>query len=114
MQRVAAALERPRAGYVAAIEAARRQIGDRSGEAARQLGLFVDRIGDLTRDELRELHDETFAGRTPAATLAALAPLLDRLERDRNPFAHLVRALCCLLLRSASAAPAGEGARDSV
>jgi nitrate reductase assembly molybdenum cofactor insertion protein NarJ len=119
VQRVAAALERPRAGYLAAIERARAAMIPRSGEAARQLGVFVDRVGDLGGDELRELYDETFddaaaiaavtqqlAAPHPAreddvAALAMLARLLERLERDRNPFACLVRALCCLLLARA-------------
>jgi hypothetical protein len=89
-----------------------------SGEAARQLDVFAGRIAGLTTEELRELHDETFAVPSVAAigglvtALAregsalpeargaadALAPALERLELDRNPFTYVVRALCCLLL----------------
>ena len=92
-----------------------------SGEVARQLGVFVDRVADLTLDELRELHDETFRGpamtdvqsvahqlvqhsATAAEARAAvnvLAPALERLEANRNPFAHVVLALCCTLLTRA-------------
>ena len=118
VQRVAATLERPRAGYRERFERARQGLKMGSGEIGRQLGLFSDRIGELTLDELRELYDETF-GRPPltgvgllASRLArepasrdddreavdALAPVLDRLEADRNPFSHVVRALCCVLL----------------
>ena len=130
VQRVAAALERPRAGYVAAIERARKAMAGRSGEASRQLGVFIDRVGDLTGDELRELYDETFDAGAPldtltsqltsrpaaraddAAALAVLTPLLDRLERDRNPFACLVRALCCLLLARTHADATGASPHD--
>ena len=86
------------------------------------MGLFAERVGDLTLDELRELYNETF-GAEPMARIEplvhqlasrhsdavdariavnVLAPLLDRLEADRNPFAHVVRALCCLLLSRAN------------
>ena len=118
IQAVAAALKRPRAGYVEQIVRARMAAAGRSGEAARQLEVFVDRIGDLTIDEIRELHDETFRRgslteigpvavclvRRPAsaadarAALNVLAPALDQLEGNRNPFAYVVRALCCLLM----------------
>jgi nitrate reductase assembly molybdenum cofactor insertion protein NarJ len=118
IQRVAAVLERPRAGYLERVGRARTRLKPGAVEIVRQLGLFSDRIADLTLDELRELHDETF-GRTPLAdagalllrlarqrvsaseahdAVNALAPMLDRLEADRNPFAHVVRALCCVLL----------------
>ena len=123
VQRVAAALERPCAGYMERLQRARMAMTMRSGEVARQLSVFADRIGDLTLDELRELHDETFQHaalasveplavqlvRRPTscadarAAVNALAPMLDRLEADRNPFAHVVRALCCLLLARANA-----------
>ena len=118
VQRLAAALKRPRAGYVTRLQALRADLAPTAGEASRQLGLFLDRVGDLTLDELAELHRETFprgaAGgvlplaavlaRAPASSgqarsaLVQLAPLLDRLTGDRNPFACVVRALCCLLL----------------
>ena len=118
VQSVAAALKRPQRGYVGRLEAVRDAVAPRFGEVGRQLGLFLDRIGDLSTEELRELHDETF-GRTAgeaigravhgladrptldseaSAALELLAPLLDRLEADRNPFAHAVKALCCLLI----------------
>lgn len=116
IQEVAAALMRPRSGYVARLEQAQRAIHARSGEASNQLGLFVERIADLTLEELCELHDETYRGdvtigplvdrlvheRTGSAAadeaLATLAPLLDRLESERNPYVCVLRALCCLLL----------------
>ena len=93
-----------------------------SGEVARQLDVFVDRVGDLTTEELRELYDETFRepaladvhvlaarlARGPAtvaearAAVNSLAPALDRLDANRNPFSHVVRALCCALLARAN------------
>ena len=92
-------------------------VASRSIEASRQLEVFLDRVGDLTADELRELYAETFGGeasavrrllvrlaRTPndgvesATAVAALGPLLERLEAERNPFAYVVRSLFCLLL----------------
>jgi nitrate reductase assembly molybdenum cofactor insertion protein NarJ len=118
LQSVASTLERPSPGYMKRLDRARAVTAGRPIEVARHLGLFADRIGDLTIDELRELHDETF-GNGPMARIEplvhqlacrhcdevdarvavnVLAPLLDRLESDRNPFAHAVRALCCLLL----------------
>jgi nitrate reductase assembly molybdenum cofactor insertion protein NarJ len=125
IQHVAAALERPRPGYFLRFEHARTAVAARSGEAARQLGVFVERIADLTLDELRELHDETFGpaamSRVLAVALAlvrhpatcgdarlalnALTPMLERLEADRNPFAYVVRALCCLLLTRVDRSP---------
>jgi hypothetical protein len=82
--------------------------------------MFADRVAELTIDELGELYDETFRADEAAiaplvqrlvrartlrldasAALMALAPLLDRLEAERNPHAHAVRALCCVLRRSA-------------
>lgn len=117
VQRLARALQRPRAGYAQRIDRTRRTVAAHSVEAARQLEAFLDRVGDLTIDELREVYDETFrtggaevgppilrladasAGPGDARTaLDALAPLLDRLEADRNPFVYVVRALCCVLL----------------
>jgi nitrate reductase assembly molybdenum cofactor insertion protein NarJ len=118
IQRVAAILERPRAGYLQRLGRTPPAIAPRSGEAARQLGVFAERIEALSIDELRELHDETFrsaelgtlaalastlARRPPdraeaRAAIDALAPMLDRLDADRNPFAYVVRALCCVLL----------------
>ena len=118
VQRVAAALERPRAGYVKRVQAARNAVAPHACEAVRQLGLFVDRIDDLSTEELRELYDETFR-RDPSTrieplvarltrrptdateaqdALRELTPLLERLDTDRNPFAHVVLALCCRLL----------------
>lgn len=118
IQRVAAALERPRAGYLRRLDAARQMMAPPSAEASRQLEVFVDRVGDLTPEELRELHAETFRGEALAvrrllarltrtrtdgaeadAAVSALAPLLERLDAERNPFAYVVRSLCCLLLR---------------
>jgi nitrate reductase assembly molybdenum cofactor insertion protein NarJ len=120
IQRVAAALERPRRGYVKRLEQTRRALAARSSDAAHQLGMFADRVAELTIDELGELYDETFRADEAAiaplvqrlvrartlrldasAALMALAPLLDRLEAERNPHAHAVRALCCVLRRSA-------------
>ncbi|HET7221126.1 MAG TPA: hypothetical protein VFJ02_23890 [Vicinamibacterales bacterium] len=118
IQRVAAALGRPRAGYLRRLDETRRMLGPRAVEASRQLEVFVDRVGDLTAEELRELYIETFRGEAAAvrrllvrlartqtdgdeagAAVSALAPLLDRLDAERNPFAYVVRSLCCLLLR---------------
>jgi nitrate reductase assembly molybdenum cofactor insertion protein NarJ len=118
IQRVAAALESPRAGYLKHLKETQRVIADEAVEAARQLEVFIERVGDLTAEELQELHVETFRGESPAvrrtvarlagartagaaagAVLGSLEPLLDRLEAERNPFAYVVRALCCLLLR---------------
>ena len=67
-------------------------------------------------EELRELYDETFHADQPKierlvqrlagghvgpleaeAALEALAPVLDRLEQQRNPHGCAVRSLCCLL-----------------
>jgi nitrate reductase assembly molybdenum cofactor insertion protein NarJ len=122
IQRVAAALARPRAGHIERLEQARSAMAAESGEVARQLDVFVDRVGDLTTEELRELYDETFQepaladvhvlaarlARDPAtvaearAAVNSLAPALDRLEAHRNPFSHVVRALCCALLARAN------------
>lgn len=122
VQRVAAALARPRTGYLKRVKADGTAIAARSGEVARQLGVFADRIADLTIAELRELHQETFGEgalentgalairlarhRTDAAdarlALDVLARVLDRLEADRNPFAYVVRALCCVLMARAN------------
>ena len=118
VRRLAAALLRPRAGYVDRIDRTRRSVAVRSVEAARQLEVFLGRISDLTIEDLHELYDETFfrcgwngidptvrrladapAGPEEArSALDALAPLLERLEADRNPFAYVVKALCCVLL----------------
>src|SRR5690606_31573913 len=93
-------------------------VAPQSGEAARQLAVFADRVGDLATSELQELHDETFGcGRAEGAAHEAMrlarqrvgpgevrtsldlfAPLLERLDAERNPFAFVVRALCCVLL----------------
>jgi nitrate reductase assembly molybdenum cofactor insertion protein NarJ len=118
IQRVAAVLERPRAGYMKRVASAQRAVVTSPGEASRQLAVFADRIADLTLDELRELYEETFRGEQPEieplvqrlvgeptgareaeAALHALAPLLDRLEQQRNPHACAMRSLCCLLSR---------------
>ena len=118
IQHLAAALERPRGRYRSALERTRTQVSARSVEAARQLDVFAGRIADLTIDELGELHEETFrrgsgrgAGgvvqrlarrhcdtRGAREALDVLAPVLVRLDADRNPFAYVVRALCCVLL----------------
>jgi nitrate reductase assembly molybdenum cofactor insertion protein NarJ len=118
VQRLASALRRPRAGYVERIERTRTAVAACSVEAARQLEVFLGRIADLTLDELREVYDETFRPGGPNAigpavqrlahapagleegriALDDLAPLLERLEIDRNPFAYVVKALCCVLL----------------
>ncbi len=116
--RLAAALRRPRAGYVKRLSTLQIGLTSKSGEAARQLGLFIDRIGDLSLDELGELYVETFersdlSGTAPLVTrlarspvsaeearmaLRELAPTLEQLNHERNPFVYVVRALCCLLL----------------
>lgn len=127
VRRLASALRRPRAGYVERLDRTRKAVAARSTEAARQLEAFLGRISDLTIEDLHELYDETFlrGGRSgidpsvrrladaPAGPLQvrtaldALTPLLDRLEADRNPFACVVKALCCVLLM-AVAAPAHD------
>jgi nitrate reductase assembly molybdenum cofactor insertion protein NarJ len=118
VQRVAATLRRPGVGYVKRVRAHAAAVAVQSGEAARQLALFAERVADLTTPELQELHDETFGrGRAHGAAREALrlarhrsnpgdvrasldlfAPLLERLDAERNPFAFVVRALCCVLL----------------
>ena len=118
VRRLASALLRPRAGYVDRTDRTRRSVAARSAEAARQLDVFLGRISDLTIEDLHELHDETFfrcgrSGLDPAVrrladapagpeeareALDALTPLLERLEADRNPFACVLKALCCVLL----------------
>jgi len=114
IQRVAAALDRSRDGDVRFLDEVQNLL--RSVEASRQLEVFLERVGDLTAEELRELyaetfHDETSSDRRLLAGLArtpteaaeagvaveALGSLLARLEAERNPFAYVVRSLCCLL-----------------
>jgi hypothetical protein len=115
---IAAVLLRPTDGYLPAVDAARRAAATRSVEAARQLEVFTDRVGDLTLDELRELYDETFASPSTAAVvglarhlsseapaadtlrvgIGLMAGAIERLDTDRNPFAYAARALFCLLL----------------
>ena len=118
IQLVAAVLERPRAGYMKRVASAQRAVVTSPGEASRQLAVFADRIADLTLDELRELYEETYRGdqaeieplvqrlvgkptgaREAAAALHTLAPLLDRLEQQRNPHGCAIRSLCWLLSR---------------
>jgi hypothetical protein len=118
IQRVAAMLQRPRGGYLRRLEAARQMLAAGAGEVSRQLEIFADRVGDLNAEELRELHDETFHGEganvrrllgrlartrtdgaAAGAAVSALQPLLVRLDAERNPLAHVVRSLCCLLLQ---------------
>lgn len=130
IQRVAAVLERPRTGYVKRLEQAQRAATARSGEASLQLGVFADRIAELTLEELGELYDETFRAEQPgiepvvrrlvrqhtghleaATALCALAPLLDRLDHERNPHAYVVRSLCCLLLLRVDQCRVGGGVR---
>ena len=125
VQRVAEVLVRPRAGYIARLDRARAAIGGRSAEAARLLGMFVNRVGDLSTDELGELYDETFPNRESTAiwrvarrlthlppgaadvrdALSTLTQLLPRLEVDRNPFVYALKALCCLLLATSGVTP---------
>jgi len=124
IQCLAAMLERPGTDHLAQVQGAVRAIASAggSGESSRQLSVFAERVADLTIEELRELHDETFRAGALAevpglatrlgsrrttcaearASLNALARALDRLEADRNPFAYVVRALCCALLTRAS------------
>ena len=128
IQRVAAALERPTIGYVKRLAQIQRTMAARSGEASRQLGGFIARIADLTIDQLRELHDETFRGdeatigplverlvrgRTTcleaSVALTTFAGLLVRFESERNPHAYVVRALCVVLLGRARSADVHEG-----
>lgn len=117
IQRVAAVLERPRPGYVKRLEQSQKALAADSGDASRQLGVFIDRIAGLTLEELCELYDETFlvdeatikplVGRLvrdrtgcleASAALTTLAPWLDRLEAERNPHAYVMRALCSVLI----------------
>jgi nitrate reductase assembly molybdenum cofactor insertion protein NarJ len=118
IQRVAAALDGPCDGYLQRLDEARNVMASRAVEASRQLEVFVDRVGDLTAEELGELYTETFRDETSAvrrllvhlarvrtdgaeggAAVTALGPLLERLDAERNPFAYVIRSLCCLLLR---------------
>jgi nitrate reductase assembly molybdenum cofactor insertion protein NarJ len=118
IQHVAAALEPPGADYLARLDEARQAIASQSIDASRQLEMFIERVRDLTSEELGELYDETFRGETPevrrtlsrlgrgssesgdaGSDLTTLEPLLARFEAERNPFAYVVRSLCCLLLR---------------
>jgi hypothetical protein len=71
VQHVAALLARPRSGYARRVEAAQSALSPQACEALRQLGMFVDRVGDLSTDELRELYDETFRRGRPATTTRA-------------------------------------------
>jgi nitrate reductase assembly molybdenum cofactor insertion protein NarJ len=117
LRAVATVLERPAGDYGVRLAQAGRAAGRRSIEAARQLDVFASRVADLSVEELQELYDETFAagrasavadvahamthaGRAPGRCEAidVLAPALVRLDADRNPFAYVVKALCCLLL----------------
>ena len=117
-------LARPGPGYRRQLAAAARALESVGGEVARQFGEFVRRVSDLSLDELTELYDETFPHGCPldvaALTRPATTPslpsearealdvailMLERLERARNPFAWLVRALCCLLLNEAARPP---------
>ena len=117
-------LARPGPGYRRQLAAAARAFESVGGEGARQFGEFVRRVSDLSLDELTELYDETFPHGCPldvaALTRPATTPslpsearealdvailMLERLERARNPFAWLVRALCCLLLNEAARPP---------
>jgi len=128
IQWVAAALERPTIGYVKRLAQTQRTMAARSGEASRQLGVFIDRIADLTIEELRELHDETFRADEAtirplverlvrrqtscleaSAALTTFAGLLARFESERNPHAYVVRALCVVLLGRARSAEVHEG-----
>jgi len=122
LERLAAVMVRPDEGYLGRIEQMRDALVSRQGEASRQLGVFASRLAGLSVEELQELFDETFDHRA-ATTLIALAgqlsqtqadrvPVLDvlvtierllpALEADRNPFAYLFKAICCLLLASPS------------
>ena len=131
VQRVAVALGRPGARYLSRTKRHATAVASGSGEAARQLGLFADRVADLSTAELQELHDETFGpGRAEHAAWVARAlrrdrasaedaraaldtftRLLERLDADRNPFALVVRALCCVLLARVRKAEAARGSR---
>ena len=93
VQRVAAALARPRTGYLKRVKADGTAIAARSGEAARQLGVFADRIADLTIAELRELHQETFG----EGALENTGALAIRLARHRTDAADARLALDVLL-----------------
>jgi nitrate reductase assembly molybdenum cofactor insertion protein NarJ len=117
-------LVRPGSGYRRQLAAAGRAFESVGGEGARQFGEFVRRVSDLSLDEFKELYDETFPHGCPldvaALTQPATTPslpsearealdiailMLERLEHARNPFAWLVRALCCLLLNEAARPP---------
>ena len=79
IQRVAAALGRPGSRYLRRLDEARQTVASRSMEASRQLEVFLDRVGDLTADELRELYAETFRGEA-----SAVRRLLVRLATDSD------------------------------
>ena len=121
IQRIAATLERPGPGYVRRVQRALVASRTHPGEPRRRVESFLERVADLTLQELTELYDETFRhGRMPAieplaaclvrrrldadgarAALNVLAPALERLESERNPFSYLVKDLCCVLLTRA-------------
>jgi nitrate reductase assembly molybdenum cofactor insertion protein NarJ len=125
VQSVAAALLKPRAGYLSRLAGTRDSLAAQSLEGAQQITAFLDRVSDLSIDELTELHEETFHRRLSAdlsltaarlakrpvtasdagAAIGVLTSGLSRLDADRNPFAYVVRALCCLLLARANSGP---------
>jgi nitrate reductase assembly molybdenum cofactor insertion protein NarJ len=111
--------------YGADLERARAEATRHHLEAARHLGLFDERLRDLAPDELEELYRETFSPAEQAAlagaagamagspasaeaALAVLERLLPRLSVERNPYAPLFKAICCLLIAAATASEMGR------
>jgi hypothetical protein len=123
LRQLGQALEAPRPGYHAAVEALAEALAPVRLDAARMVRGFANRVVDLGTPELEELFSQTFErpplqNDRPAEVLRRLsyvdadvqpdfvarvaAPALDRalavLEPERNPFALLVKAAYCLVL----------------
>jgi hypothetical protein len=89
VQRVSWALTKLRAGYIRRLEALGGALTICSGEAARQIAEFVDRIADLTTAERDALFGETFG----QSAIAGTQPLAQRLARRRTSGAEARMAL---------------------
>jgi len=115
---------RPAADYHARLDRARAEAATPHPEAARHMGLFGDRLTDLTTEELDELYRETFTSAEQAAladaaelfvagsdghravlALPVFEQLLPSLAAARNPFTLLFKALCCLLIAEGLGTP---------
>lgn len=124
----------PTPAYRGRLETCIATLGGEHVQVAEQVQRFADLLADLSDPELVELHTQTFVGDGDSGE--ALAAMLDelaqaspsagrlyarivllpelehhlaRLEYDRNPFAYLARAACCLLIGAVAPAPPPEG-----